>query len=55
MEEQQGERDDILPVVLNYRYKGTAIAGPQVRFIKFRHHLTGDVAFPVNMQDFPFQ
>ena len=55
MEEQQGKRDDILPVMLNNRYEGAAIAGVQVRLVKFWYHLAGNIILTVNMQDLPFQ
>ena len=55
MEKQQGQRNDILPVVLYDWDQGTAIAGTQVCLVKFRYHLAGDIIVTMNVQDLPFE
>jgi len=55
MEEKQGKRVDILPVVLDNRNQRTNIARPEICFIKLRYHLAGDIVFPLYPQDLPLE
>jgi hypothetical protein len=43
VEEEQGERYYVLPVMRYYRDKRTTISRPQICFVEFRNHLSGDI------------
>jgi hypothetical protein len=55
MEKEQGERYDILLIVLNNRDQRTTVACLQVGFIEFRYHLTGNILITADAKDCLFK
>jgi hypothetical protein len=51
MEKESGKRYHILPVMLNNRYKRSAVTGAEICLIEFRYHLPGNILVTVDTQD----